>query len=485
MPNHDASTPSDNSQDDRVTSLLRAREARGLRWAIRARLAYIVVGVVLISISSPTLGDLLFSYGLCVFAAAINLLTLSWVKRQQHLNRSALIGLTLDILVIVALPISWYQAVGGPEAQPFHFLVKSDLLFIVFVVLAYNTLALRPKDPLIVGGAALLQQVVFLILALADSRTVLTDDPVAAHMGADLHLGFLAGRAVSVVLVSGFLAAAAKAARTTIRRSVAMEVENASIKAQRARAVNEGNLSAFSRLVAGVSHELNTPLGAILSTADTSAQGVSKLRDTLKAAEPSEPLTRKTDRLLQLLETGTATTSEAATRIHRMVNSLRDFSHLDRATETTTDVHRGIDATLDLIPAEHLSGVTLVKAYGALPPVLHQPQQVNQVILTLVTNALDALAGQGTLEIRTARKNDAAIIQVRDTGPGIDPAVLKTLFELRFDEKAQRLGMGLGLPVGHVIAQRHGGDLSCTSVVGEGTTFELTLPFASKGSTNV
>jgi signal transduction histidine kinase len=159
------------------------------------------------------------------------------------------------------------------------------------------------------------------------------------------------------------------------------------------------------------------------------------------------------------------------------VNDAKQYSNLDRTPHQDADLHAGLDATLVMLSAKIPDGITVVKDYDrSLPLVPGYPAELNQVWTNLVANALDAMAGSGTLTLRTARDGDRAQVEVVDTGPGIPEELRRRIFEPFFTTKPVGQGTGLGLDVSwRIVVNRHGGDLRVVSRPGE-TRFQVLLP---------
>ena len=164
-------------------------------------------------------------------------------------------------------------------------------------------------------------------------------------------------------------------------------------------------------------------------------------------------------------------------RISGLVDAARQYSQLDRTPHQDTDLRAGLDATLVMLSAKIGPGVTVVKEYDPdLPPVPGYPAELNQVWTNLIHNALDAMAGEGTLTLRTAVDGDRALVEVADTGPGIPTELRRRIFEPFFSTKPVGQGTGLGLDVSwRIVVSRHGGDLRVVSRPGS-TRFQARLP---------
>jgi signal transduction histidine kinase len=176
-------------------------------------------------------------------------------------------------------------------------------------------------------------------------------------------------------------------------------------------------------------------------------------------------------------ETLLAEITDSTGRISALVDAARQYSQLDRAPHQPTALHVGLDATLVMLGGKFGDGVRVVKEYDrTLPQVPAYAGELNQVWTNLVVNALDAMGGSGTLTLRTARDGDSALVEVRDTGPGVPEELRRRIFEPFFTTKPVGQGTGLGLDVSYrIVVQRHGGDLRLVSQPGD-TRFQVRLP---------
>ncbi|MEL6189276.1 MAG: HAMP domain-containing sensor histidine kinase, partial [Myxococcota bacterium] len=237
-------------------------------------------------------------------------------------------------------------------------------------------------------------------------------------------------------------------------------------------------LSGLSGLVAGLAHEINTPLGALVSGADSAATIQRRIRERIEAAESLAGLRsdRGLDRALQALGSTSSASREAGARIHALVSALKSFAHLDRGEFEEVDLREGLESTMALIPAELLGDAKIIREYGDVPRVRCRVREVNQVFMTLVENALEAMGGQGELTLTVRKDHRDLCVEIQDTGPGISPEVQREIFDLRFHRDKKRVGMGLGLPVGRKVILEHGGDLEVRSRPGRGATFTVRIP---------
>jgi signal transduction histidine kinase len=156
--------------------------------------------------------------------------------------------------------------------------------------------------------------------------------------------------------------------------------------------------------------------------------------------------------------------------------SAKQYSQLDRAPHQWIDVHEGLKSTLVILHSKLGDGVTLVKEFDrSLPRIPAYPAELNQVWTNLIDNALDAMAGSGTLTVRTGLDGDWVLVEVCDTGPGVPESMRQQIFEPFFTTKGVGEGTGLGLDLSwRIVVDRHGGDLRVVSQPGD-TRFQVRL----------
>ncbi len=183
---------------------------------------------------------------------------------------------------------------------------------------------------------------------------------------------------------------------------------------------------------------------------------------------------------LQILEENRQVASSAGERIMKVVTSLRNFTRLDEAEFEEADIHQGLDSALTLIQHEMEDRVRVEKNYGDIPEIRCYPAELNQVFMTLLRNAAQAIEKKGTTTIKTSSDEKNVYVKISDTGKGMPPEKIKTLFELGFTTKDTRVGMAMGLINAYSIIQNHKGELKVESEVGKGSTFTIILPMDLK-----
>ena len=167
---------------------------------------------------------------------------------------------------------------------------------------------------------------------------------------------------------------------------------------------------------------------------------------------------------------------DASTRISTLVGAVKQYSHMDQATHSDVDLHPGLDSTVVML-GHKLRGVTVCREYDrALPEVPAHAAELNQVWTNLIDNAADAMAGRGTITLRTRRDGDAVLVEVADEGPGVPEAVRERIFEPFVTSKGPGRGSGLGLDSARrIVERRHGGSLTFTTSP-QGSVFTARLP---------
>ena len=236
--------------------------------------------------------------------------------------------------------------------------------------------------------------------------------------------------------------------------------------------VQSEKMAALGNLVAGVAHEINTPLGAVTSNTDLFGRALARLREM--KADP------EAQRYLERVGAAVDVSREACGRIAKIVKSLRNFTRLDEAERKPADLHEGLDSTLTL--AAHLTKnrVAVHREYGTVPPVDCHANQINQVFLNVLVNAAQAIEGPGTITIRTRCEDRPggrrAIVEISDSGRGIAPEHLGKIFDPGFTTKGVGVGTGLGLAISYRIIEAHRGTIEVDSAVGRGSTFRIVLP---------
>jgi two-component system NtrC family sensor kinase len=179
---------------------------------------------------------------------------------------------------------------------------------------------------------------------------------------------------------------------------------------------------------------------------------------------------------LKILENNNRVTSTASERITDIVRSLKSFARLDEASYQKANIHEGLDSTLTLIDHEIKDRITVIKRYGDIPEIDCYPDQLNQVFMNILMNAIQAIGKKGQITINTSLEKEKVVETITDSGCGIRTENIGKIFNPGFTTRGPRVGMGLGLPISYNIIQKHGGEIKVSSEVGKGTSFTILLP---------
>ena len=228
---------------------------------------------------------------------------------------------------------------------------------------------------------------------------------------------------------------------------------------------------------------MNTPIGVVNSSADNFERCVNRILEAIESSQSLEEV--RSDKgfqsSIQIIRESSHVISEASGRIAKIVQGLKAFSGED-SLEGSADLRECVENTLALIAHRLDDGVSISRELAEGLSVACSPATVNQVLMTLLTNAVQAIRGSGTITVETGKQKDRAHVRISDTGVGIPEDKLKDLFEFGFTTKGARVGVGIGLANAYSSGQRHGGELTVSSAVGEGSVFTVTLPVSRTGS---
>ena len=238
--------------------------------------------------------------------------------------------------------------------------------------------------------------------------------------------------------------------------------------------VESERLAVLGSLTAGLAHEVNTPLGVLKSSLDTTHRALERLSANL----PSEP-SRAVDLSTRALSAAEATSRSAVERIEELVGRLRRFTRLDEAEYQRTDVVDGIEAAIDVLSSSLPDGIHVERNFKPVPHILGWPGALNQAFFTLLKNAAEALKTSGTIRVETdVATSDEIVVRIQDDGPGIPPEVKDRLFDFELSREGPRARFRVGLATVLSVVQRHRGRVTVDSELGQGARFALYFPTA-------
>lgn len=421
---------------------------------------------------SPSVMTLVFvALGITI---GVNLYFLHLLREVRRLEFVGLGGVMFDALNMIMGPVIWYQILAQANL-PVAELVKTPLILTQITLIVINSLALRPLYPLVLTAVGILVLGGILVLARADPTVVWDEDPGRVFGGAASSVGLFITHAIYLGIVGGALAFMTRGARRTFRDAVDLEVEQARLLREQGEIVMEGRLAALGTLVAGLSHEINTPVAVLRSNATTMGTALKRIRGALPKTDP------KMERVLDALDKGSKASIEASDRVDATLQTLRSYVRLDNAELGHSDLAADLDGVLELIPLETIGRTRVERDYGELPRIECFPRRLNQVFITLLTNAFEAIDDDGAVRVTTRNENGGVEIEIRDSGRGLSPDELERIFDVHVGvTRGSRVGAGFGLAACYQIARDHRGTIEARSVVGQGTSFIVRLPLRQK-----
>ena len=267
---------------------------------------------------------------------------------------------------------------------------------------------------------------------------------------------------------------------------------NQKLESAQSQLLQSEKMASIGQLAAGVAHEINNPIGYVHSNLGSLGKYIQDLMSIMEAFEAAArdcastcDSVKRVDTLKENLDLAflkedipnlLAESREGITRVKKIVQDLKDFSHVDEAEWQMVDLHRGLDSTLNIVWNELKYKAEVVKDYGALPEIECLPSQLNQVFMNLLVNAAHAIESRGIITLRSGVEGEKVWVEVADNGKGIAPEHINRIFEPFFTTKPTGKGTGLGLSLSYGIVKKHHGTIEVGSQPGKGATFRVWLP---------
>ena len=249
------------------------------------------------------------------------------------------------------------------------------------------------------------------------------------------------------------------------------------LRRTQAQLVQSEKMASLGKLVAGVAHEFNNPIGAVLSTNDNLKRGIEKLTKIIEESiDISNEVKDNFMRVINGIKNSHYIINEGAGRVSKIVQRMKAFSHLDEAEIQLIDIHRCIEDGIEAVPNSLLSDIAIERQFGEIPKVMCYPAKINQAILSIVLNAAEAVQSEGTIKIETSHSEDIVAIIISDDGTGIPSDIRERIFDPGFTTKSRGVGTGLGLAISYQVMKEHNGSIEISSEIGIGTEVKLTLP---------
>jgi len=242
--------------------------------------------------------------------------------------------------------------------------------------------------------------------------------------------------------------------------------------------VQSEKMAAIGQLVAGVAHEINNNINFISGSLPLLGRLTSELTNRLVTLEAKSGIEEdRTGQISQEISYLIKNAAEGVTRTTRIVKDLNAFSRPSQGHFLPTNIHEEIERTLALLEFQFNNGIVIHKDFAAdMACIFCLREEMNQVYMNILLNAVSAMHGRGDIWISTWRDEKDVHISFRDNGPGMPEALLTKIFDPFFTTKQVGEGTGLGLSIVYGIVSSHQGEIHATSTVGEGSEFVISLP---------
>lgn len=236
-------------------------------------------------------------------------------------------------------------------------------------------------------------------------------------------------------------------------------------------------MASLGRLAVGIAHEINSPIGSVLSNTAVLRRSLDDLRKLLAARDTAS--IEKAERIVQTCRDLAEVDRIACERIKALIKGMKSFSRVDEGEPTLMDLNKELKDTVALATCEFGCRIQSKLDLGELPPFAGYPQLLNQVFLNLIVNSAQAIGSAGTVSVRTRHEGDSVHVSISDDGPGMALDLQKRVFERGFTTKPHGEGTGLGLLISReIVEDKHGGSIDFESEAGVGTTFHVRLPLS-------
>lgn len=264
-----------------------------------------------------------------------------------------------------------------------------------------------------------------------------------------------------------------------------LERANTEIKDAQSKLVHAAKMASVGQLVAGVAHELNNPIGFIYSNMTHLKDYTERMRRLIEAAEKGEDLSQlkeelEYDYVVEDMPRLIQSCEEGAKRTRDIVMGLRNFSRLEEAKLKKIDLIESVENTLNLLVGETKNRIQIHKDFQTVPLIECYASQINQVLMNILSNAAQAIEGNGEvwISIKPELKGKEVWVNftVKDSGKGIQPSDMDKIFDPFYSTKPVGKGTGLGLSISYGIIKKHGGEIYVESKLGKGAEFTVLLP---------
>lgn len=284
-------------------------------------------------------------------------------------------------------------------------------------------------------------------------------------------------------------------------KQVTRQLESAysELKATESRMLQQEKMASIGQLAAGVAHEINNPMGFIISNLNSLRRYMDKVTNfitlqsevidnmpveagTLTISEDLKEQKKalKIDYVLGDLNNLISESLDGAERVKKIVQELKSFSRINESDIAWADINEGLESTINMVWNELKYTTTVKKEYGNIPQTICNLGQLNQVFMNILVNAAHAIEILGEVTVHTSSDDNNIYVTITDTGTGIPADKLNRIFEPFYTTKEVGKGTGLGLSIAYDIIKKHNGEIRVESEVGKGTVFTIIVPIVQE-----
>ncbi len=460
-----------------VAVLLREREIAGLTYAAYARICLSLFGL------SWSFFGLIDGKTLAMWAISliINSVFLLLLRKKRYVLTIGLAATIIDLMALSMLPFIWHSNYAPQAAQ--SFLLKTPLTLVCVSNLVVAGLTFRPLYPVIYSSGILVLHFLIFSMVRADPGVVYAENWVDLYMGEGFSIELFSTKVTQFVLISILVVAMTALGRRTIRKGVLLEQE----KAEQEKSLMEADkMVSLGVLVSGVAHEINNPNNFMRLNSENLTcvwktlkklldQRFKKDGDFIVEGIPYSELREDVSTMLSGITEGTV-------RIEKIVANLKDYARRNTGSmDEQVDIQSVVDTSLSILAnlIKKSTNNFSVEYDDDIPKIKGNIQQVEQVVINLISNACQALEGrEESIKVSTSFVKDQGnvLISVEDQGPGIAASDLEHIMDPFFTTKREKGGTGLGLSISKKIVEDHSGELAIESTLGEGTCVTVALP---------
>ena len=284
------------------------------------------------------------------------------------------------------------------------------------------------------------------------------------------------------------------------KKNVELENTYDELRESQQKIIQQEKMASIGQLAAGIAHEINNPVGFVMSNINSMGKYSERLFQFIKIqSEAVDRLSKqdgdtavvldglhkkrralKIDYVINDFTNVIKESLEGTERVKRIVQDLKNFSHKDEDEHKPADINEGIESTINVVWNELKYKANVTKEYGKIPLTKCNLGQLNQVFMNLLINAVQAIEEHGEISIKTERRDGDIVVSISDTGSGIQEDKLNRIFEPFFTTKEVGKGTGLGLSIAYDIVKKHSGEILVTSEIGKGSTFTITIPVVER-----